>query len=262
MAAILNISSCSDDDEPEGDFGSAGMPNVSSVFTSGMPSKINGLSVSLDSQGRVAALTDQYKTVSFSYGVMSRTAETFDASMVVDYGDDECKFYFRLNSSGFVTNAVEEVEEDVYYWWFDYNEAGQLNYMKRSEGGNEVTNITYDNGDAVSVDMVCEEDGENYHHQISYISDAVFSPIPNKGCIMLYDETLGVDMDEMYYAYYAGMLGKSTKHLPVVCSDSDSRTVLNWSLDNDGMPIRLDATFYYDSGYSYTEEPILFVWPN
>ena len=33
---------------------------------------------------------------------------------------------------------------------------------------------------------------------------------------MLFDEILDVDMDEMIYAYYGGMLGKATKHLPLV----------------------------------------------
>lgn len=31
---------------------------------------------------------------------------------------------------------------------------------------------------------------------------------------MLFDPTLGIDMDEMEYAYYAGLLGKATKSLP------------------------------------------------
>ena len=33
---------------------------------------------------------------------------------------------------------------------------------------------------------------------------------------MLFDEILDVDMDDDIYAYYGGMLGKATKHLPLV----------------------------------------------
>lgn len=52
---------------------------------------------------------------------------------------------------------------------------------------------------------------------------------------MPFDIELRVDMDEMKCAYYAGLLGKATKHLPVKNKDF----TLNWTLNNAGYPIKL-----------------------
>ena len=64
------------------------------------------------------------------------------------------------------------------------------------------------------------------------------SLIENKGCIMFFDGTFGIDMDEMEYAYYAGLLGKATKNLPVRLVDDEGRiTDFFWTLNSAGYPI-------------------------
>lgn len=64
---------------------------------------------------------------------------------------------------------------------------------------------------------------------------------------MLFDETFGIDMDEMIYAYYAGMLGTATKSLPVSYSyttyesgitDTDIES-FDWTLNASGLPTSL-----------------------
>lgn len=65
---------------------------------------------------------------------------------------------------------------------------------------------------------------------------------------MMFDELLDVDMDEMIYAYYGGMLGTATKHLPLrmhtpyghdsqgfYFSDYDFK----WTLNSNGYPTEL-----------------------
>ena len=60
---------------------------------------------------------------------------------------------------------------------------------------------------------------------------------------MMFDELLDVDMDEMIYAYYGGMLGKATKHLPLAMRDADDTSVelsnYKWTLNSDGYPTQL-----------------------
>ena len=38
----------------------------------------------------------------------------------------------------------------------------------------------------------------------------------NKGYLILFDATLGIDMDEMDFAYYADLPGIATKNLPIL----------------------------------------------
>ena len=67
---------------------------------------------------------------------------------------------------------------------------------------------------------------------------------------MLFDYTLGIDMDEMQYAYYAGLLGKATKNLPVKLVDNDNENRIDnftWTLNSNGYPIsfKRDLTVAY-----------------
>lgn len=62
---------------------------------------------------------------------------------------------------------------------------------------------------------------------------------------MLFDQTLGIDMDEMRYAYYAGLLGKATKNLPVKLVDNENYTQnFTWTLNSSGYPISFKRADY------------------
>jgi len=190
--------------------------------------------------------------VSFEYGSGTRAAAANTVRMTIyDNGELFATFDMTLNSNGYVKSATEtDYEGDVDTWEFGYND-GQLNYMKRSEGGNEVTNITYSNGNIVKTKMVSEDDSDDSsEYSIAY------GETLNKGCIMLFDATLGIDMDEMEYAYYAGMLGKATKNLPKSNVDEEGdTTTFTWTLNDNGLPTKLTAT----DNYGYSEECV-FKW--
>ena len=132
--------------------------------------------------------------------------------------------------------------------------------MTRSEGNNEVTTITYSNGDIIKVDMKGDIDPEypddtNEMHAVITNTDTL-----NKSGIMLYDDTYRIDMDEMAPAYFAGLLGKGTKHLPLKAVEDDGYShTCAWSIDANGMPSSLVVTVN-DNGYEYTEEPMNFKW--
>ena len=74
----------------------------------------------------------------------------------------------------------------------------------------------------------------------------------NEKVLMLFDEILDVDMDEMIYAYYGGMLGKATKHLPLVGhytyngEDSVSDMYFTWTLNSDSYPTELVVKDQWD----------------
>ena len=58
---------------------------------------------------------------------------------------------------------------------------------------------------------------------------------------MLFGENFGLDSDDVLYAYYAGLLGKATKDLPVKLVDNKHDTQytqnFSWTLNSAGYPI-------------------------
>ena len=250
LALCMGFTACSDNDEPDGN------GNAGNAFLNGVPTQIGDVTITTDAKGRVTSMknTDDECDVTIQYGAFSR-ATNFDAKMTIkdwDTTQPPIEFYFQLNKKGFITYALEIESNGEDEWWFDYNADNQLIYMKRSEGGNEVTNITYTNGDITSVKMR-DQDNEGGDWTITYGT----TPIANKGCIMLFDETFGIDMDEMMYGYIAGLLGNATKNLPAkndyvghysygAESDTD---VFTWKLNDNGFPTLLTVS---EPGSSYT----------
>lgn len=227
MTVLMSVgfAACSSDDDNEESGGSNsgdGKVNISNVFTGGLPKSIDGMNMACNSDGTLASITDEDIKVLFEYGSGTRAVADDVVRMTVkakEDGDTICYVIdMTLNASGFVKSCTETwTEEDgnnTETWEFGYNSDGQLNYMKRSEG-NEVTNLTYQSGNIVKTTVASEEGDYKSEYSISY------STTENKGCIMLFDATLGIDMDEMEYAYYAGLLGKATKNLPSSVTEKD-----------------------------------------
>ncbi len=268
IASCIGFVSCSDDkDEPNG----GGeieevVVNPSKVFAAGVPKQVGTMSVETNPMGLVTRLRSVNDGVNilFSYPGVSR-AESYDVVMDVDDEGDKTTFNMLLNEIGFAKYCKQiESDGDVDEWWFEYNADGQLIKMKRSEGGNEVTEITYENGNITKVEMRSEDDGDGGNYVIGYGS----SMIENKGCIMLFDETFGIDMDEMKYAYFAALLGKATKNLPM--SNAYTRfdpngepykrdNAFTWSMNSNNLPIML-TTLTTDEWGAEEPETFEFKW--
>lgn len=253
----------------------AGVANPQNVFTNGLPKTIDGMTVTTNEGGQVVTIEDDEVTITFEYlnplhllKSPKGASETADVVMTVrdsDYGDYTV-YYITLNSDGFATHAVENYY-DGYYWEegdemiFEYNGNGCLTKMIQCYDYPDVTVINWQDGDIVSVCMSDgESDTEDWEAIISYTSPSVVQPIENKGCVMLYDEMFRVDIDDLKYAYYAGLLGKSTKHLPIgvtqtypVYGDSYTRQC-EWTINDDGFPTRAHIIDEYD------DEWFTFTW--
>ena len=253
------FTACDDDDDDNNNGGGNGQPNPSKVFPLGTPSKIGSANVTTGANGLVSQIKDENTTVKFEY-LTSRADNNYDVKMVitdVDYPTENDTFMMRLNNQGFVEyclqTSVSGSEKGTDEWWFKYNSAGQMNYMKHTEGDNEVTTITYDNAGDITNVSVKDDDNNTSSCTISY------SPLEDNKCgVMLFDECLGIDMDEMSYAYFAGLLGKATTHLPKLNKEDDgSSTKFDWTLTN-GKPVKLISTYTYD-GYDSVDE-MTFAW--
>lgn len=251
-ASLLTLSACgSDDDTPAGTSGTTEKTQVigtTNVFAEGLPRvSPNYQKIELDDKGRVTRIeADNDETILFEYLNATRAAQQFDVIItIMDDGKLDSKLKCVLNDDGFVTNVVQEYArskaDDT--WAFEYTDK-YMTKMTRSEGGNEVTNITYNNEhDIIKVTV---DDDDNYRHEItiSYTDSIVKTALPNKGCIMLHDSTFDIDLDEMCWAYIAGLLGKATTHLPVdyiLTEDkSTSYSYFKWTLNSDNLPVKME----------------------
>lgn len=237
--------SCGDDETESNSDGTPVAVDIKSVFTNGMPKAAADIkSITLDENGRVSAMKTSDASITFEYAnVATRSVDKTPKVMMVITEENgwTSTINMTLGSNGFVSQVAQTYYDPLdgtnnESWLFKYNSDGQLTYMKRSEGGNEETFITYTDGDITKVKQTCEEDDDNWEQSILYTSPSVTSPIDNKGCVMLFDNTFGIDMDEMWYAYYAGLLGKATKHLPVGNKDEEETSYYDWKLNANGFP--------------------------
>lgn len=293
-AVAFSFTACGDDDpEPNpapvpGGETETTVVNPSTVFPQGIPSRIGDMTVTKDAKGRVAKISSKSETITFSYlgiapkskAVTATVPATYDMTMSVTYaGESESyDFYLRLDNNGYVVYAYEVEKEngrvdDVDEWWFKYDANGRMTQLKRTEGDNEITDITYDaNGDIVLVKVSDDRfpTGE-MQSTISYTDALNVTPVVNKGGVMFF-ETFGIDMDELEGAFYAGLLGKATAHLPlsaieVELDEPGYRTeyTYSWTLNAQGLPTRfqyIESDYYPDSPIPSVEPslPCIFVW--
>lgn len=231
----LVFTSCSDDDEPVNN------PTIKDVFTEGLPASVDGATFTTNDKGQVTKITEGSEVVTFEYGDFSR-ATKYNAKMSVrdtNYPDDGSDFYLQLNNKGFITYALQvylDPKRSDDTWKFEYNNDGQLTKLERSESG-DVYQITYTNGDITKV-VKDDEDGNHHEYTFNYTNSEFTQPKANKGNIMLFDNFFNVDMDEMGVAYFAGLLGKSTKNLPMGYTENGTTEVYHWTFDSNGFPTK------------------------
>lgn len=267
--SLATFTSCGDDNNPKLPDVTPGVVNPSQVFTNGMPTQVGSMKFTTNSQGQVTQIEENYGTDKTIY---TFTYKTTDAStpgraeaqsplakanvvMTISEGTTVTdQFYIFLNEKGYARYAYQVTDDDTEEWWFEYDGAGRLKYMKRSEGDNEVTRIAYNaSGDITNVSM--RGDGSSDDYTIAYTNETTTTPIDNKGAIMLFDECFGIDMDEFAPAYYAGLLGKATAHLPLGNEEDGETETFSWTLNDNGFPVSLVGRYNGQEG-----SPIFFNW--
>lgn len=221
---------------------------LSRIFTTGMPKVVNGYTIARNEQGQVYLMKKSRgrDKVVFEYKAANlANTNAPDIVMTVTDDDDKKVYNLFLNNNGYIRHC-DEIEYERgespkrQTWDFEYNAAGQLSKVVSSEDGYETTTITYRDGNIVRTSVVSGMSGiEKDRHDIFYTSNTVATPILNKGNVMFFDDTFDIDIEELQYAYYAGLLGKATKHLPVRSIDEKNEvSTFRWTLDSNGYPTR------------------------
>ena len=221
---------------------------LSRIFTTGMPKVVNGYTIARNEQGQVYLMKKGRgrDKIVFEYKAANlANTNAPDVVMTVTDDDDKKVYNLFLNNNGYIRHC-DEIEYERgespkrQIWDFEYNAAGQLSKVVSSEDGYETTTITYRDGNIVRTSVVSGMSGiEKDRHDIFYTSNIVATPILNKGNVMFFDDTYDIDIEELQYAYYAGLLGKATKHLPVRSIDEKNEvSTFRWTLDSNGYPTR------------------------
>ena len=253
LGAAIALTACSkNSDGPDGgeDKGKVEV-NPTKVFVNGMPKIVDGSVFTRDFKGRLSSIYNREENVLIAFAYTSSILGTKDVPnvvMTVTDGDERTVYNLFLNKDGFVKYCDEiDYEEKgnnpkTTTWNFEYNSDGQLIKAVESKDGVKTSStIAYNDGDAVETVTMSEKDGkETDHYRIYYTSKKVTLPIENRGCIMSFDVALGLDLDHLHGAYYAGMLGKATKHLPIYNMDKDNdKTTFDWILNDNGFPTKI-----------------------
>lgn len=249
LTATITFVSCGDDkDNPDVEKGKVEV-NPEKVFVNGMPKVIDGYVFTRDFKGRLSSMYNKKEKGSVTFDYNNNTLGTTDVPnvvMTVSDSDNRTVYKLFLNKDGYV-KYCDEIEYKIdnpktTAWNFEYNSDGQLVKAVQTKGGTKTSSIiTYNSGNAVETVTISEKDGQEIdHYKIYYTSKKITLPIANKGCLMAFDGVLGVDLDHLQYAYFAGMLGKATKHLPIYNMDKDNdKTTFDWTFNDDGFPTKI-----------------------
>ena len=223
--------------------------DLSKVFTNGMPKEADSMTIQTDDRGLVTGIKTKDETVSFKYdNIKTRAIVIPNVFMKVERNGKATVYVMYLNNNGFVRGCMieqkENTKEDT--WRFTYNDNDQLiNIIHSADDYKEFT-LTYKDSNISEIEtktIVSQTTTRKKDTcKVAYTSTATPTPIVNKGNIMLFNTTFGIDIGAMKYAYYAGLLGKATKNLPVqLINKSSNKNNFTWTVNSNGFPTAMTS---------------------
>ena len=261
-AGIAMMTSCSKDnsDEPEQKMVNGTDVNPRNVFPLGLPKKISENVLTLNEKGQLVQFAEPNSKdrATFEYKDVA-LGSTQAPQVILTETDEPDKHVYELylNRDGFVTHAKEtrysnivtHAKETRYSnnhivgkatWDFAYNADNQLKDVKCSADKKHIV-LEYQNGNVVKTTTTAT--GKPTEVTTITYATASTRPIENKTGVMLFGATLDADLDYLEAAYYAGLLGKPSKNLPLQSEKSGDKATSKWTLDSNGNPTALDHSF-------------------
>ena len=244
------MASCSKDnsDEPEQKMVNGTDVNPRNVFPLGLPKKISEKVLTLNEKGQLIQLAEPNddERITFEYKDVA-LGSTQAPQVILTETDEPDKHVYELylNRDGFVTHAKETHYRNDHIagkatWDFAYNADNQLKDAKCSADKKHIV-LEYQNGNVVKTTTTAA----GKPTEVTTITYATASTrrIENKTGVMLFATTLDADLDYLEAAYYAGLLGKPSKNLPLQSEKSGDKANLKWTLDSNGNPTALNQSF-------------------
>lgn len=244
------MASCSKDnsDEPEQKMVNGTDVNPRNVFPLGLPKKISEIVLTLNEKGQLIQLAEPNgdERITFEYKDVA-LGSTQAPQVILTETDEPDKHVYELylNRDGFVTHAKETHYRNDHIagkatWDFAYNADNQLKDVKCSADKKHIV-LEYQNGNVVKTTTTTA--GKPTEVTTITYATASIRPIENKTGVMLFGATLDADFDNLEAAYYAGLLGKPSKNLPLQSEKSGNKATSKWTLDSNGNPTALDHSF-------------------
>ena len=244
------MASCSKDnsDEPEQKMVNGTDINPRNVFPLGLPKKISEIVLTLNEKGQLVQFSEPNSNdrATFEYKDVA-LGSTQAPQVILTETDEPDKHVYELylNQDGFVTHAKETHYSNDHIigkatWDFAYNADNQLKDVKCSADKKHIV-LEYQNGNVVKTTTTTA--GKPTEVTTITYATASIRPIENKTGVMLFATTLDADFDNLEAAYYAGLLGKPSKNLPLQSEKSGNKATFKWTLDGNGNPTVLNYSF-------------------
>ena len=244
------MASCSKDnsDEPEQKMVNGTDVNPRNVFPLGLPKKISEIVLTLNEKGQLVQFSEPNSNdrATFEYKDVA-LGSTQAPQVILTETDEPDKYVYELylNRDGFVTHAKETHYSNDHIagkatWDFAYNADNQLKDVKCSADKKHIV-LEYQNGNVVKTTTTTVVKPTEVT-TITYATASI-RPIENKTGVMLFATTLDADFDNLEVAYYAGLLGKPSKNLPLQSEKSGDKATFKWTLDGNGNPTVLNYSF-------------------
>lgn len=254
IGATSFFSSCSIKNDDDSDWIIDRRPDpvtidLSKVFTNGTPKEVDSMTIQTDERGLVTSIKTKDEMVSFKYfNTKTRAIVIPNVVMKVERNGDTTFYRMYLNNNGFVRGCMieqkENTKEDT--WRFTYNDNDQLINIIHSADDYKKFTLTYKDSNISEIETTTIVSQTTTRKKdtckVAYTSTATPTPIVNKGNIMLFNATFGIDIGAMKYAYYAGLLGKATKNLPVQLIDKNgNKNTFTWIVNSNGFPTAMTS---------------------
>lgn len=244
------MASCSKDnsDEPEQKMVNGTDVNPRNVFPLGLPKKLSEIVLTLNEKGQLVQFSEPNSNdrATFEYKDVA-LGSTQAPQVILTETDEPDKYVYELylNRDGFVTHAKETHYSNDHIigkatWDFAYNADNQLKDVKCSADKKHIV-LEYQNGNVVKTTTTTV--GKPTEVTTITYATASIRPIENKTGVMLFGTTLDADFDNLEVAYYAGLLGKPSKNLPLQSEKSGDKATFKWTLDGNGNPTVLNYSF-------------------
>lgn len=244
------MASCSknNSDEPEQKMVNGTDINPRNVFPLGLPKKISEIVLTLNEKGQLVQFSEPNSNdrATFEYKDVA-LGSTQAPQVILTETDEPDKHVYELylNRDGFVTHAKETHYSNDHIigkatWDFAYNADNQLKDVKCSADKKHIV-LEYQNGNVVKTTTTAA--GKPTEVTTITYATASIRPIENKTGVMLFGATLDADFDNLEAAYYAGLLGKPSKNLPLQSEKSGDKATFKWTLDGNGNPTVLNYSF-------------------
>ena len=159
---------------------------------------------------QVLSADDEGYTITFEYNYLNSDKPTSDPDVrytkVRADGSVSYVYDVWLNEAGFA-GRIDSRHYDE-YGGFDfqstceYDEEGHLVYMNEGREEREYS-LSWADGDLTRVERL------NRNH----VTDFTYSEMPNANNLMFFYDIYDMDLEELKYLYWAGLLGVSPKHL-------------------------------------------------